>query len=270
MEVQDLQHRVDDLHSGQRMTESKVETVLQMQHKIMRKLESIEKTLCGIPLQHPSSAHSIFQPHPPSTPFSSHPPSTLFSPSTFPPHPPCTPFSSRANTTPSPFHPAIHTSSTPLTDPQAPHASVPPTQYSSTDEEYHTMPRDSLREPKPIFFSKLALPSASIPKNTLRDPEEVAEESKDKANDTHYTQFALRLAHKAFFGRIVLAQCSVMGEKGNLGLPRAELSALKIAVFRKFPQYWNNRSDFEPLWNRCVDAINGACRRERAAMKKRN
>ena len=55
MEVQDLQHRVDDLHSGQRMTESKVETVLQMQHKILQKLESIEKSLW-----HPFATPFIF------------------------------------------------------------------------------------------------------------------------------------------------------------------------------------------------------------------
>ena len=72
----------------------------------------------------------------------------------------------------------------------------------------------------------------------LLDPDEVAKKYANKATDTGYTLFAVKLANQAYFGPTVLEQCTVMGERGRLGLPRAELTALKTQIFRKFPRYW--------------------------------
>ena len=52
----------------------------------------------------------------------------------------------------------------------------------------------------------------------------------DKATETGY---ALKLAYRAFFCQSIMQQCSVMGERGRLGLPQAELSTLKKVIFSK-------------------------------------
>ena len=257
MEVQELVSRVNELHSAQCNMESKVESVLSMQHKILDKLQSIDDKLSA---QTTSS-------YPPPTSFSHYPPSTPCSSKTFPHH------STPCHSSPIPIHSALQLPNTQCVDVYPPKSAVPPVQpppISTVQDKSLTNPNtssDTLPEPKPILFSGEALPSSQVPKHNLCDPEEIARKYAYKANDASYTQFALKLAHHAYFGPTLLKQCTVLGERGRLGLPRAELSALKVRIFRIFPRYWDDRDRFEPLWNRCVDAINGACRRLRKAQE---
>ena len=244
MEVQELRSKVNELHSSQCKMERKIESVLSMQHKILDKLQSIDDKLCAQ-----------------ATSFAQYPPSTPCSSKTFPHH------STPCHSSPILTHPALQHPNTPCVDLYPPKSALPPVQpppISTAKDKSLTNPNtssDSLPEPKPILFSGEALQSSQVPKHTLCDPEI----AKKYANDTSYTQFALKLAHHAYFGPTVLKQCTVLGERGRLGLPRTELSALKIRIFRIFPRYWDDRDRFEPLWSRCVDAINGACRRLRKA-----
>ena len=57
----------------------------------------------------------------------------------------------------------------------------------------------------------------------------------NKATESGFSQFALKLAYKSFFGPSIMKKCSVMGERGRLGLPQGELSALKKLISQSFP-----------------------------------
>ena len=251
MEVEELKHRMDDFHSRQNNTESKIESVLLMQHKLLQKLDCIDKILHSLP------AASLYPPPPPPTTFH-HQPST---PVSFHHHsstPVYSPHQSTPRVTPpSHIHKPFQLADADLTN----HTTTVQTEAAPVNTSRQSLP-ESLPDPVPIVFTGEAMPSIHIPKQTLADPDKVATKYAHKANNAGCSQFALKLAHHAYFGSSILQQYTVMGERGRLGLPRAELSALKTQVFRTLPQYWNDREKFEPLWAKCVDAINGACRRE--------
>ena len=66
----------------------------------------------------------------------------------------------------------------------------------------------------------------------------------------------MRLAVKAYFGKELLKQCTVYGFNNRSALPKDKVLALKTKLLNIFPQYLSSLVDFEPLWNKCVAAIN--------------
>ena len=116
-------------------------------------------------------------------------------------------------------------------------ASVPPNQLPAgpeNDEQYNAP------EPLPIKFSGSSLSSSEIPRERLLDPKTVLKMYRDLATES-ITKFALKLVHKAYFGPQIMKKCTVIGEQDRQGLPRAELIALKQAIFSELPRFWNER-----------------------------
>ena len=146
-----------------------------------------------------------------------------------------------------------------------------PTIHVSNPETEDTVTFDQLPEPLPIVFTKEELKRTSQEEQeltkTLKDHKQVIQTNSHLSTEKTITRLALKLAHQSFFGARVLSKCTVMGEQGLPGLPRSELVALKIAIFQQLPKYWNEKKEFESIWNMCVTAINGACRRERYKTK---
>ena len=232
MEIHELKLQINSL---QQTTNAKIDSILDMQQKILRKCEIIQQTIYPYPPPPP--------PPPPPVPA---PPVHAFPPfQRSPTSPPPSPFSTL------PFTPVASVSSIP-----------PNVQQQEHQDELYTAP-----EPLPIKFSGTSLPSSEIPRERLLEPKYVIRIYRELAAES-ITKFALKLVHKAYFGSQILKRCTVMGEQEREGLPRAELTALKQAIFNELPRFWHEREKFEPLWNKCVDAINAACRRERANERK--
>ena len=235
MEVQGVKQQVQELQSALKSTDNRLTSVLQMQHKILQKLEAIEKAVTHIDnIATPIRDHNTHSHLPyPAEASTFMPGSSPLSRMTFPPPPV-------------------------LTD------------HSLPQRECNTSPQqDLLHEPSPIIFTGTALSSTAIRKESLCDANSVMAEHQHLAKEPTVTKLALKLAHKAYFGDDILARCTVMGEQHRPGLPQKELYAMKTLIFQQFPQFWNDRTKFDPIWNSCVDALNGACRRERSKRRKK-
>ena len=74
---------------------------------------------------------------------------------------------------------------------------------------------------------------------------------------------SVKLAQEVYFGKKVMEKCTVSGCRDLPGLPIAELGELKQLVFTQFPQFWKNPIEFEPLWVKCIVAINQSCKKLR-------
>ena len=80
-------------------------------------------------------------------------------------------------------------------------------------------------------------------------------------------ELACKLAREAFFGELVMAQCTATGYADKPGLPQAELLELKEIIRKHSPQYSYSPHEFEILWSKCLEAISQCCKRLR---KKKN
>lgn len=74
---------------------------------------------------------------------------------------------------------------------------------------------------------------------------------------------AVKLVKEAFFGKKLMKQCTPLGGRELPGLPTAELSKLKEALFSHNLQFWNSIPDFEAVWSECIASIGQACKRLR-------
>ena len=116
--------------------------------------------------------------------------------------------------------------------------------------------------PSPIQFSSksASLPSTSIQKSQLREPDEVLRQYYKLKTECKIGTLAVKLAREAFFGPEVLAKCTVVGCRELPALPIEEVQQLKKFLFAQFPTYWKNVAGFESLWAICVTSINQCCK----------
>lgn len=111
------------------------------------------------------------------------------------------------------------------------------------------------------------LPSSSIPKDQLKNPEDVIRKYPKLHCESKSGKLAVKLAREAFFGEEVLSRCTVNGFRELPALPLAELNELKQTLLMQFPKYWNSVQEFESLWIICCDAIGQAAKALRARAK---
>lgn len=83
-------------------------------------------------------------------------------------------------------------------------------------------------------------------------------------------ELAAKLARESFFGAQVMARSTVYGNKGMAPLDQAKVAELKNVLFCLFPQYTCTPHLFEPVWKKCIDALNHACSSERSKAKAKN
>uniref|UniRef100_A0A1X7UD07 BEN domain-containing protein n=1 Tax=Amphimedon queenslandica TaxID=400682 RepID=A0A1X7UD07_AMPQE len=67
---------------------------------------------------------------------------------------------------------------------------------------------------------------------------------------------AVRLASEAYFGKEVLQKSTVYGQQSNTPLPEDKVRALKKKILSLHPNYVDTPVEFEPIWTKCVNAIN--------------
>ena len=219
-----------------------------------------------LPIASPST-----NPNPYQRPITSHSPSTN-------PSPYQRPITSRnPNTNPSPYQqpilghsPSINPNPSPYQVPiqsHSPGASLHQSHnsqllYSQGGQHFFSPSTHSPPVPLPIRHSSNSLPSSEI-KEKLESADNILIAHAKLAVPSKIGTLAVKLARRAFFGPKVMAKCTVQGVRDCPGLPSAELSELKIALFRSFPQYWPNPAEFESLWGTCIESLGQACKRLR-------
>ena len=72
-----------------------------------------------------------------------------------------------------------------------------------------------------------------------------------------------KLAREAVFGEDVLKRCTLKGNRHLPGLPSKELDELKSVMFSQYPQFWRAPVEFEPVWQKCLEAVQQASKRLR-------
>ena len=112
-----------------------------------------------------------------------------------------------------------------------------------------------------------SLPSSSIKKDSLATIEDVLDKYPNLRGESKAGTLACKIAKEAIFGTDVLKQCTPNGTRELPALPFTELFELKKAMFMQFPQYWRCPVEFEPVWKKCVDAVQQACKRLRLENK---
>ena len=69
-------------------------------------------------------------------------------------------------------------------------------------------------------------------------------------------RLAVRLACESYFGPQVLKRCTVYGQKDKDALPKDKVLELKNKILSLHPQFISSPIEFEPVWTKCVGAIN--------------
>ena len=59
-----------------------------------------------------------------------------------------------------------------------------------------------------------------------------------------------------YFGR--MKRCTPKGNRHLLGLPSKELDELLRVMFSQYPQFWRAPVEFEPVWKKCLEAVQQA------------
>ena len=125
----------------------------------------------------------------------------------------------------------------------------------------------------PLPLSKLpptakALPSSAIKNDKLVTVEKVTEKYPKLKEECKAGTLACKIAKEALFGPEVMMQCTPIGNRELPGLPTKELQQLKKTMFSRFPQYWNNPVEFEPVWKKCLESVQQGCKRLRLGKDK--
>ena len=126
--------------------------------------------------------------------------------------------------------------------------------------------------PEPLglnhMYVNLPLASEEIPKHTLMTIEDSLKGCKDLKCVEKASTLTQKLAKEAIFGVEVMKRCTPGGTKELPALPKEEMLALKKAVYKELPQFWQSPFDFEKLWKRkCWPAVEQACRRLRRRLQ---
>jgi len=148
------------------------------------------------------------------------------------------------------------------TPPQA--ESYQPPQYMAADNPVQSSNPPEPLGLKPVSANHAVLPSSAIQSHKLLPVSKVLEKYPKLLDESNAGNLAQKLAKEAFFGVDVMIRCTPTGIHGGLpALPQTELFELKKAIFRLFPRYHRNPSQFEGIWKRCFTSIAEACKRLR-------
>lgn len=113
----------------------------------------------------------------------------------------------------------------------------------------------------PNTSSQVGQDLPSIDRSKLISPELVVEKYIKLVDKKKLTRLAVRLAQESFFGKEIMALCTVRGNGDFHALPKEALSQLKsfmigVSVPRLFP----DRISFEPIWKACIESIGQSCK----------
>ena len=90
----------------------------------------------------------------------------------------------------------------------------------------------------------------------LLDPDDVLRKYPKLLNLFTIGRLAVRLSCESYFGPELLKKSTVVGCNNKPPLPREKVMQLKMKLLSLFPQFLSSPVEFEPMWSKCVAAIN--------------
>ena len=79
---------------------------------------------------------------------------------------------------------------------------------------------------------------------------------------SNFGTLAAKLVREAYFGKDVLAKCTVAGDRDWPGLPIVDFWQLRQTLFTQFPNYWRSPHEFKQLWCILQPSQLASCARE--------
>ena len=112
-----------------------------------------------------------------------------------------------------------------------------------------------------LLDNKKANPLPQINKESLLKPEDVVEKYSQFLTFSKIPTLAVRLAKESYFGKSIMARCTVRGAGKFHALPEKELKDMKFFLMKIcVPRYTSSHTEFEVLWKNCTEAIGQACK----------
>ena len=147
---------------------------------------------------------------------------------------------------------------------------------SNTGSSFSTLEQNSgtlaqqqgpLQQVPPVGQYTNYLPASEIQSHQLRNSDEVITQHRKLINDDGAGTLCQILAKEAFFGKDIMKLCTVTGRGGTHALPFQLMNEPKAKTFKLLPQYRTAPEQFEPVWKKCVVAIEQAFGRLRRDKK---
>ena len=204
----------------------------------------------------------------------------ITTPSRFNPYPFQCSHTSQYSSSPSPiispvsFNYTQHSS--PAVSPTKHQPQYPPADVTnSSDDRVPTNPSDDKVPTNPLddkvagkkslldtlLDNKKANPLPQINKESLLKPEDVVEKYSQFLTFFKIPMLAVRLAKESYFGKSIMARCTVRGAGKFHALPEKELKDMKFFLMKIcVPRYTSSQIEFEILWKNCSEAIGQACK----------
>jgi len=100
-----------------------------------------------------------------------------------------------------------------------------------------------------------------IDKSKLISPELVVENYPKLVDKKKITRLAIRLAQESFFGKEIMALCTVRGNGDFHALSKEALSQLKsFMISVSVPRFFTNCISFESTCKMCIESIRQLCK----------
>ena len=95
----------------------------------------------------------------------------------------------------------------------------------------------------------------------LIPPDQVVAKYPGLLRKDRLSRLAVRLAQESYFGREIMALCTVQGNGDWHALPADRLQQLKTyMVSLCVPRYYPDRYTFETLWKTCTNSLDQSCK----------
>ena len=121
---------------------------------------------------------------------------------------------------------------------------------------------------KTLLADKEDSPLPEFDASKLVEPEVVIEKYPKLMTVSKIPTLAVRLSKEAYFGKDIMALCTVRGTGAYHALPKEELSKLKMFLFHQcHPRLIGTHLDFENTWKASIEAIGQACKSLRKPSK---
>jgi len=117
----------------------------------------------------------------------------------------------------------------------------------------------------PATTSSKKMPLPSINYDELSPPEEIIGKHQNLLKISKIPTLAVKLAKGAYFGKDVMAACTVRGLGSYHALPDSQLKKLKIFLQRVcVPRLMTSHVEFEKTWKDCIESIGQSCKSARS------
>ena len=129
------------------------------------------------------------------------------------------------------------------------------------------------KTPSEVFLEALvaikkANPLPTINDAELIDPHQVIAKYPKLLSVTKVPTLAVKLAKESFFGKEIMACCTVRGTGQYHALPETKLKQLKEFLLKLcVPRNIPTTLEFEVVWKGCTEAIGQACKSQRKLLK---